>query len=99
MKLGMDWQILWHLPVLAAVDRLSLVSTIFAHSGNPLTIKAPFHDGIPISTAHFLCGFATSTHRPAGLYRHTAMCAIGETDSTICTSNSRFRAVIRIWQG
>jgi hypothetical protein len=48
VKLGMDGVILWHLPVLAAVDRLSLVSTIFAHSGNPLTIKAPFRDAIPI---------------------------------------------------
>ena len=48
VKLGMDGVILWHLPVLAAVDRLSLVSTIFAHSGNPLRIKAPFRDAIPI---------------------------------------------------
>ncbi len=48
LKLGMDGVILWHLPVLAAVDRLSLVSTIFAHSGNPLRIKAPFRDAIPI---------------------------------------------------
>jgi hypothetical protein len=48
VKLGMDGVILWHLPVLAAVDRLSLVSTIFAHSGNPLRIKPPFHDAIPI---------------------------------------------------
>ena len=48
VKLGMDGVILWHLPVLAAVDRLSLVSTIFAHSGNPLRIKPPFRDAIPI---------------------------------------------------
>jgi hypothetical protein len=47
-KLGMDQEILWHLPVLAVIERSSLVSTIFAHSGNPLSIRAPYRDAIPI---------------------------------------------------
>jgi hypothetical protein len=48
MRLGMDQVILWHLPVLAVIERSSLVSTVFAHSGNPLTIKSPYRKAIPI---------------------------------------------------
>jgi hypothetical protein len=48
VNLGMDQEILWHLPVLSVIERSSLVSTIFAHSGNPLSIRAPYRDAIPI---------------------------------------------------
>jgi hypothetical protein len=74
VKLGMDGVILWHLPVLAAVNRLSLVSTIFAHSGNPLRINAPFRDAIPIDRkssllVHDLDGWPGRALPPQGYVR------------------------------